>query len=252
MMRESSPTKKNPTPVKRTPTPTSFRSRLLQNCIDAIRSKRNNHVQLLRLGDRSSSIGRMDTTIADNDPFSLEDGSYDSADKLVSRQQLMESFVAGIYNETLNEDDSAMMGESRQVQSDLLEQLDVDQYNELMTELYDAIELELRELEGISNALYEEQLVAEQVGFEQLLQLSDEPNVIICPLCRISHMTIDEEVHQATCLDCGASIRLEDSSCLVDGNDPIMVDDGPSSPPGISYHVSADEFKNRLATAYDK
>lgn len=250
MMRGSSPTKKNPTPVKRTPTPTSFRSRLLQNCIDAIRSKRNNHVQLLRLGDRSS--GRMDTTIADDGLFSLEGGSYDSADKLVSRQQLMENFVAGIYNETLNEDDSIMMGESRQVQSDLLGQLDVDQYNELMTELYDAIELELRELEGISNALYEEeQLMAEQVGFEQL-QLYDEPNVIICPICRISHMTIDEEVHHATCLDCGASIRLEDSCCPVDGNDTIMVDDRPRPLPGISCHVSADEFKNRLATAYDK
>jgi len=250
MMRGSSPTKKNPpTPVKRTPTPTSFRSRLLQNCIEAIRSKRNDHVQLLRLGDRT---GRMDTTIAGNDLFSLEDGSYDSADKSVSRQQRMESFVAGVYNKTLNDDDSIMMGESRQVQSDLLDQLDVDQYNELMTELYDAIELELREQEGISNALYEEeQLVAEQVGFEQL-QLFDEPNVIICPLCRISHMTIDEDVHHANCHDCGASIRLEDSCCPVDGSESIMVNDGPYPPPGISYNVSADEFKYRLATAYDK
>lgn len=247
MMRGSSPTKKNsPTPVKRTPTPTSFRSRLLQNCIEAIRSKRNDHVQLLRLGDRS---GKMDTSIAGNGLFSLEDGSYDSVDKSVSRQQQMESFVAGIYNKTLNDD---MMGESRQVQSDLLDQLDVDQYNQLMTELYDAIELELRELEGISNALYEEeQLVAEQVGFEQL-QLFDEPNVIICPLCRISHMTIDEEVHHANCHDCGASIRLEDSCCPGDGSESIMVNNGLYPPPGISYNVSADEFKNRLATAYDK
>jgi len=214
---------KNPTPVKQTPPSTSFRARLLQNCIDAIRSKRNNHVQLLRLGD---SHGTMDTSISSADLLSVEDGSYGCADKLVSRQQLMESFVAVIYKETLNDDESIMMEESPQVRKDLLDQLDVDQYNELMTELYDAIELELREqLEVSSNAHYEEQLVGEQVSFEQL-QLSDEPNVIICPLCMIFHMTIDEEVHTATCLHCGASVRLED--------------------------LSADEFKNRLATAYDK
>ena len=146
------------------------------------------------------------------------------------------------------------MGGSRLVQIDLLGQLDVDQYNELMTELCDAIELELRELDGPPTLYYEEQLVAEEVGFEQL-QLCDNHNVIICPVCRISNMTIDEEVCRASCSDCGACVALMDTSSLaIDGGSVIPIDGGNVKLQSntINDRVTADDFKNRLAVAYDK
>lgn len=200
--------------IKQSPTSSiSLHQKVLNNCINAIRSKRHTQLNLLR---NNYIFQRNDCSVNENNTNQHNN----------HRKELMENFVNDIYNETL-------------IENDMNNEFSID----ALTEIMQAIELEMQEFEM---SIYEEQLQAEE-ALEQYIQYSlyDEYSVdnqyqycqdnnIICPVCMLSNMDtanntnqLDNTITTISCNTCGTIIHLQVPISIVD-------------------------FKNKLACIYDR
>lgn len=232
----------------RTPSPSALRQRMLQNCMSAIKSKRNDLIQRYRsegFSDRQVFARQL-----------LNEAYQASMDQTVNQIQPRQQRSG---DESIDHPNELRADNPFANESELLENLGEAEHEELMRQIAEAVEAELFEnyrplndtCRGSSVGYIDEDLLMmesdELDGVSELdygingVNESSFDAEIICPVCTSSVMVIAQGSGGDLVCECGVSISLHPPGSSINKQDR----DERNS-------LAVGQLKQRLADTYDR